>query len=81
MNEKLLLFFPFNIILSNSQQRTKKKHKKEFTNGLDLRNKYLHGTNSFSETEHKSDYYTLLKIIILTLLKIEDDILISRNVK
>ena len=56
-------------------------NKKEFTNGLDLRNKYLHGTNSFSETEHKSDYYTLLKIIILTLLKIEDDILISRNVK
>lgn len=53
-------------------------NKKEFTNGLDLRNKYLHGTNSFSEIEHKSDYYTLLKIIILTLLKIEDDILINK---
>ena len=56
-------------------------NKKEFTNGLDLRNKYLHGTNSFSEIEHKSDYYTLLKIIILTLLKIEDDVLINRNIK
>jgi hypothetical protein len=55
-------------------------NKKEFTNGLDLRNKYLHGTNSFSEIEHKSDYYTLLKIIILTLLKIEDDILINKNI-
>lgn len=52
-------------------------NKKEFTNGYDLRNKYLHGTNSFSEDEHKMDYYRLLKIIILTLLKIEDDILIK----
>jgi hypothetical protein len=56
-------------------------NKKEFTNGLDLRNKYLHGTNSFSEIEHKNDYYTLLRIIILTLLKIEDDIIINRKLK
>lgn len=56
-------------------------NKKEFTNGLDLRNKYSHGTNSFSEIEHKRDYYILLKIIILTLLKIEDDILINKNAK
>lgn len=56
-------------------------NKKEFTNGLDLRNKYLHGTNSFSEIEHKRDYYILLKIIILTLLKIEDDLLINKNIK
>ncbi|MCW3126440.1 MAG: hypothetical protein JWO03_2098 [Bacteroidetes bacterium] len=49
-------------------------NKKEFTNGFDLRNKYLHGTNSFSENEHKADFIRLLKIIILTLLKIEDDV-------
>ncbi|WP_313305417.1 hypothetical protein [Empedobacter sp.] len=56
-------------------------NKKEFTNGFDLRNKYMHGTNSFSIEQHKMDYYMLLKIIILTLLKIEDDILISQNNK
>ncbi len=49
-------------------------NKKEFTNGYDLRNKYLHGTNTFSEKEHEFDYHRLLKIIILTLLKIHDDI-------
>jgi len=49
-------------------------NKKEFTNGYDLRNKYLHGTNTFSEKEHEFDYHRLLKIIILTLLKIDDDI-------
>lgn len=53
-------------------------NKKEYTNGFDLRNKYLHGTNSFSEDEHKFDYYMLLKVIILTLLKIEDDILTKK---
>lgn len=54
-------------------------NKKEFTNGYDLRNQYLHGTNTFSENRHHSDYYLLLKIIILALLKIEDDILINRK--
>jgi hypothetical protein len=54
-------------------------NKKEFTNGSDLRNKYSHGTNSFSENEHKNDYYTLIRIIILTLMKIEDDILIKNK--
>ncbi|MCD2421783.1 hypothetical protein LQ567_03350 [Niabella pedocola] len=52
-------------------------NKKEFTNGIDLRNKYLHGSNSSSEKEHQSDYYILLKLIILTALKIENDLLIN----
>jgi hypothetical protein len=49
-------------------------NKKEFTNGYDLRNKYSHGTNAFSEKEHEFDYHRLLKLIILTLLKIDDDL-------
>lgn len=49
-------------------------NKKEFTNGLDLRNKYLHGTNSPSEDSQKHDYYLLLKLLILALLKIKDDL-------
>lgn len=51
-------------------------NKKEFTNGADLRNKYLHGTNSASEEQHKQDYYVLLRKMILVLLKIRDDILL-----
>ena len=41
----------------------------------------MHGTNSFSVEQHKMDYFKLLKIIILTLLKIEDDIIINQNNK
>ena len=54
-------------------------NQKIYTNGYDLRNKYLHGTNIQSEQKHKNDYYLILKIIILTLLKIEDDIIINNK--
>ncbi|GFD76204.1 hypothetical protein KUL113_56240 [Tenacibaculum sp. KUL113] len=54
-------------------------NQKIYTNGYDLRNKYSHGTNTQSEDKHKSDYYLILKIIILTLLKIEDDIIINKK--
>lgn len=55
-------------------------NKKEFTNGLDLRNKYLHGTNSVVEKEQKFDYYILLRIIILVFLKMEDDLVIAKYI-
>lgn len=51
-------------------------NKREFTNGLDLRNKYLHGTNTSSEEKHKTEYYILLKLIVLILFKMKDDLLI-----
>ena len=54
-------------------------NKKEFTNGLDLRNKYLHGTNSSSTDEHEKDYYILLKLLILVIHKIEDDLSLRKR--
>jgi len=52
-------------------------NKKQFTNGLDIRNKYAHGTNSDSENIHEHEYYLLLRMVILALLKIEDDLYIK----
>lgn len=54
-------------------------NKKEFTNGLDLRNKYLHGTNSSSIDEQENDYNILLKLLILVIFKIYDDLNIEKN--
>jgi len=51
-------------------------NKKDFSNSLDLRNKYVHGTNPDNKEEHKNDYYTLLRILILIILKIEHDLII-----
>jgi hypothetical protein len=54
-------------------------NKSEFTNGLDLRNSYLHGTQANPEEieKHEYAYFTYLKLIVLTLLKIDDDLQIS----
>lgn len=54
-------------------------NKAEFTNGLDLRNKYLHGTQSFvyKEDEYENSYFLLLKLPILVIYKIEDDLHIN----
>lgn len=55
-------------------------NKKGYTNGLNIRNKYLHGSNSGSEKEHEFEYYILLKLIVLTLLKIVDDLMLQKRI-
>lgn len=54
-------------------------NKSEFTNGLDLRNSYLHGTQADPEDKeiHDFSYFTYLKLLILTMLKIQDYLEIS----
>ncbi|MBN8665628.1 MAG: hypothetical protein J0L83_13690 [Chitinophagales bacterium] len=55
-------------------------NKSEFTNGLDLRNSYLHGTQANPDEiqKHEYAYFTYLKLLILTMLKIDDDLQISK---
>lgn len=52
-------------------------NKSEFNNGLDLRNMYIHGTQP-SEIEsykiHETNYMRILKIFILAIIKINDDL-------
>ena len=58
-------------------------NKSEFTNGHDLRNSYLHGTQA-NPTEihlHENSYLLYLKLLILVIFKIEDDLLIYKNLK
>ena len=54
-------------------------NKKGYTNGLNIRNKYLHGTNTGSEKEHQYEYNILIKLVILTLLKIADDLILRKK--
>ena len=57
-------------------------NKSEFTNGYDLRNKYVHGSqaNPIETEKHKSAYQSYLRLIVLTLLKIEDDLMIHKYI-
>ncbi len=58
-------------------------NKSEFTNGVDLRNSYLHGTQADSDEiqKHEYAYFTYIKLLILTLLKIDDDLQIYTELK
>ena len=58
-------------------------NKSEFTNGLDLRNSYLHGTQANPEElkKHQNAYFTYLKLLVLTMLKIDNDLHISQVMK
>ena len=48
-------------------------NKHEFSNGLDLRNRYIHSTNTLNEQQQQRDYFSLLKIMALTILKINEE--------
>ena len=48
-------------------------NKSEFSNGYDLRNKYLHNTHSLETTIHERDYIELLKIMVLVIIKINEE--------
>ncbi len=58
-------------------------NKSEFTNGLDLRNSYLHGTQAHPDEleKHEYAYFTYLKLLFLAMLKIDDDLMISNVIK
>lgn len=52
-------------------------NKATYNNGLDLRNKYLHGSQPNSpedEKIHMNNYWTILKLFVLCVLKINDDV-------
>ena len=51
----------------------------EFSNGLDLRNKYGHGSNSIDEKQNYEDYIELLRIMVLIMIKINEEMLIREN--
>lgn len=45
----------------------------KFNNGPEIRNKYAHGTNSLNERTQKQHYIELIKIIVLTIIKINEE--------
>lgn len=48
-------------------------NKAEFSNGLDLRNKYIHSSYSSDEKTTMTDYVRLLKIMVLVIWKINEE--------
>lgn len=48
-------------------------NKAEFSNGLDLRNRYIRDTNSLDEKQQQNDYIVLLKMFTILVIKINEE--------
>lgn len=79
MNEKKMIEFSDKLLTVAEQEYFDYYLNNRFSNGLWLRNKYVHATNSHDEIEQEKDYKTLIRLLVLLILKIEDDLNISRN--
>lgn len=53
----------------------------EYSNGLDLRNRYIHDTCSQDEAEQRADYAELQKIMVLIIIKINEELCIRERQK
>ena len=53
---------------------------REFDNGPALRNKYSHGNNSQDSCEHQNDYFQLLKIFVLVIIKINEEFCLRADI-
>jgi hypothetical protein len=56
-------------------------NQKDFSNGLDLRNRYLHGSqaNTEDENEHYKTYITALKLLMSLVIKMNSDFLLNSS--
>lgn len=84
MEEEGLIYFDSSLLSKSEQDYFNFfLNKSEFSNGLDLRNSYLHGTqaNPSKFNLHENSYLIYLKLLTLILMKIEDDLQINQNEK
>ena len=58
-------------------------NKSRFNNSMDIRNRYMHGTqaNSYDEQSHKENYFYILLVCIFYIIKINDDLCAYFNEK
>ncbi len=57
-------------------------NKRDFSNGLDLRNRYLHGTQPKRGADsdlHRINYYTLMMLLIVLVIKINDELCATKE--
>ena len=61
----------FDYLLNNS----------EFSDGKAIRNRYIHDSIITDEKTMNADYYTLLKVMIILVIKINDDCCLNDRIK
>lgn len=53
----------------------------EYSNGLEIRNRYIHGIQqvNINENEHRQNYFLLLRLFILLAIKVNDDFCLKED--
>ncbi|RNB67309.1 hypothetical protein, partial [Brevibacillus panacihumi] len=69
------VFFTVNKLFTKNEQDYFDYHlnKSKFSNSLDLRNSYLHGTQTNDDELHRLNYSIFLKLIVIIIVKINDE--------
>ena len=78
INENIVKFD--NKLFTNDEQDYLNYHlnNSDFGNSLALRNRYVHGSQSNDDKLHKENYFIFLKIVIIIIVKINDDLCIKQ---
>lgn len=56
-------------------------NKSDFQNGPELRNRYIHGTYPINQDQNDRDYIAMLKIMIITIIKINEEFCLKHPIK
>lgn len=78
INENIVKFD--NKLFTNDEQDYLNYHlnNSDFGNSLALRNRYVHGSQSNDDKLHKENYFIFLKIVIIIIVKINDNLCIKQ---
>lgn len=80
LNNQSLVDFESSLFSKNEQDYIDYYlNKSKFTNGHDIRNRYLHGTNANDEKQYETDYHRILKLFVIIVIKINDDLCIKEG--
>lgn len=73
LKEKKMIYYENTLFSKNEYDYLNYYLNSKFSNGLELRNKYAHGTHSTDGSQHFNDYFKFLEILVLIIIKINEE--------
>lgn len=81
LKEKKMIYYENTLFSKNEYDYLNYYLNSKFSNGLELRNKYAHGTHSTDGSQHFNDYFKFLEILVLIIIKINEEFCLYDNFK
>lgn len=81
LKEKKMIYYENTLFSKNEYDYLNYYLNSKFSNGLEFRNKYAHGTHSTDGSQHFNDYFKFLEILVLIIIKINEEFCLYDNLK